>query len=127
MYKVTSLSMHDNDEGHDLLITVSFTRQATQEPSQDSTRDSEDEERKQGQEEVESWIFWRCWWRVLPRYHHHVSTVCVRLTYSRIVIIRANKSIAQGASKTRQIFDEVEPDTNSCMLETEPQKLLPSL
>lgn len=76
MYTVTSVSMHDNDEGHDLLITVSFNRQATQEPSQDSTRDSEDEERKQGQEEVESWIFWRCWWRVLPRYHHHVSTVC---------------------------------------------------
>lgn len=70
------LLLHYNDEGHDLLITVSFDRQATQEPSQDCTRDCKDEERSQGEKEVENWTFWGCWWRVALRYHL-VSPVCM--------------------------------------------------
>lgn len=57
-YESISLSMHCHEEEHGLLTTVSFDRQATQEPSQDCTRNCEDKDRGQGQKEVEKWTFW---------------------------------------------------------------------
>lgn len=72
----TSLSMHYTI-GDDLLITVLLNRQATQEPSKDCTRDGEDEERNQGEKEVESTALRGCWWIAALSCYHHAFTVCM--------------------------------------------------
>lgn len=89
-YESISLSMYCHIEEHGLLTMVSFDRQATQEPSQDSTRDCEDKDRGQGQKEVEKWIF-RDWRRkVALRYVTVMCLLCVCLKSPLLVVFRAD-------------------------------------